>query len=70
MEFQKEIRKRMIDRGVSLKDIPGASKSSWSKWIRDPYSARLIDIIFLLRFLGYGSDEAFKVIEKLIEERT
>lgn len=70
MEFTKSIRKRMIDLDLSLEDIPGASKSSWSKWIRDPYSARLDYLVFLLNYLGYGKDEKQQIIENLIKERT
>lgn len=66
MEFSKTIRKRMIDLDLSLADLPGASKSSWSKWIRDPQSARLEMISFLLRYLKFTEDEQRTIFENLI----
>lgn len=70
MEFSKTIRKRMIDLDLSLADLPGASKASWSKWIRDPQSARLEMIAFLLRYLKFTEDEQRTIFENLIRSET
>lgn len=69
MEFSKTIRKRMIDLDLSLSDLPAASKSSWSKWIRDPQSARLEMIVFLLNYLGFEDSEQQSIIENLIRRQ-
>ena len=69
MEFSKTIRKRMIDLDLSLSDIPAASKASWSKWIRDPQSARLEMIAFLLNYLGFEDSEQQSIIENLIRRK-
>ena len=69
MEFAKTIRKRMIDLDLSLSDLPGASKSSWSKWIREPQTARLEMISFLLNYLGFEDSEQRTIIENLIRRQ-
>lgn len=69
MEFSKTIRKRMIDLDLSLSDLPGASKSSWSKWIREPQTARLEMITFLLHYLAFSEDEQHMIIDNLIRSK-
>ena len=69
MEFAKTIRKRMIDLDLSLGDLPGASKSSWSKWIREPQTARLEMISFLLNYLDFEDSEQRTIIENLIRSK-
>ena len=69
MEFCKTIRKRMIDLDLSLSDLPAASKSSWSKWIREPQTARLEMISFLLNYLGFEDSEQRTIIENLIRRQ-
>ena len=69
MEFSKTIRKRMIDLDLSLADLPGASKASWSKWIREPQTARLEMIMFLLNYLQFEDSEQREIIDNLIRRK-
>ena len=69
MEFAKTIRKRMIDLDLSLSDLPAASKSSWSKWIREPQTARLEMIMFLLNYLQFEDSEQREIIDNLIRRQ-
>ena len=69
MEFCKTIRKRMIDLDLSLSDLPAASKSSWSKWIREPQTARLEMIMFLLNYLQFEDSEQREIIDNLIRRK-